>query len=143
MLKFILLILLLALSSCKIFFTGQRFHNRKKRNRSTVKTFSRVFSISFETIDKRPVSGMIKAIRNDSIFVKRMGHQTDAERFWYTGRRYCSGLSQRVFTTRKWRQVMFQDRMRFQEVTPGRILIIGGSGYILLNVINGAYPARI
>jgi hypothetical protein len=31
------------------------------------------------------------------------------------------------------------DRMRLQQLTPGRILIIGGTGYALLNVFNGAY----
>ena len=34
---------------------------------------------------------------------------------------------------------MYQTGCVLQQVTPGRILIIGGTGYALLNVINGAY----
>jgi hypothetical protein len=137
MVKALLLILFLSFS-VKIFSQASDFIVVKKRNGRTVKTFFPGLPISFETVDKRPVSGFITAIRNDSIFVREADVRpvmtsigipvTDTVGIYYSGFHY-----------KEIGKVDVSDRTRFQEVTPGRILIIGGTGYALLNVINGAY----
>jgi len=136
MLKFILLILLL-IFSVKIFSQASDFIIVKKRNNRTVKTFFPGVPISFETVDKRQASGMIEAIRNDSIFVKQWDIRPMLNSFGIpvvdTVAAYLSGYHYKEIG-----KVDVSDRMKFQQVTLGRLLIIGGSGYILLNVINGA-----
>jgi hypothetical protein len=136
MLKFKLLILLL-IFSVKIFSQASDFIVVKKRNNRTVKTFFPGLPISFETVDKRQANGMIEAIRNDSIFIKEWDIRPMLNSLGIpvvdTVGAYLSG-----FHYKEIGKVDVSGRMKLQEVTPGRILIIGGSGYILLNVINGA-----
>ena len=137
MLRILLLTLLLS-SSVKIFSQASDFITVKKRNGRTIKTFFPGVPITFETTDKRPVSGLITAIRNDSIFVKEWDIRPMINSIGIpvtdTLGSYLSG-----FHYKEMGKVEVSDRMRFQQVTPGRILIIGGTGYALLNVINGAY----
>ena len=134
--KFILLILLLTFS-VKIFSQASDFIVVKKRNNRTVKTFFPGLPFSFETVDKRQASGTIEAIRNDSIFVKEWDIRPMLNSFGIpvvdTVGAYLSG-----FHYKEIGKVDVSDKMKFQQVTIGRLLVIGGSGYILLNVINGA-----
>lgn len=134
--KFILLIGLLFFS-VSVFSQASDFIVVKKRNNRTVKTFFPGLPISFETVDKRQASGMIEAIRNDSIFVKEWDIRPMLNSFGIpvvdTVAVYLNG-----FHYKEIGKVDVSDRMKLQQVTPARILIIGGSGYILLNVINGA-----
>lgn len=137
MLKYIPLILL-ALLTEKIFSQqASDFIVVKKRNNRTVKTFFPGLPISFETVDKRQANGMIEAIRHDSIFVKEWDIRPMLNSFGIpvvdTVAAYISG-----FHYKEIGKVDVSNRMKLQEVTPGRILIIGGTGYILLNLINGA-----
>lgn len=134
----LLLLIIVVLLSAKVFSQASDFIVVKKRNGKTVKTFFPGLPISFVTVDKRPVSGLITAIRHDSIFIREADIRpvmtnigipvTDTVGIYYSGFHY-----------NEIGKVDVSDRMRFQEVTPGRILIVGGTGYILLNVINGAY----
>ncbi|MEP7280116.1 MAG: hypothetical protein ABI813_15825 [Bacteroidota bacterium] len=134
----ILLLTLLLPASVNVFSQASDFITVKKRNNRTVKTFFPGVPISFETADKRQVSGMIAAIRNDSVFVKvwdirpminGMGIPvTDTVGVYINGYRYTEIAKADV-----------SDRMKFQQVTAGRLLVIGGTGYILLNIVNGAY----
>src|ERR1700710_3205110 len=134
MLKALWLILILC-SGVKVFSQASDFITVKKRNGRTVKTFFPGLSISFVTVDARPVSGLITAIRNDSIFVREWDIRPMLNNFGIpitdTVASYLSG-----FHYKEMGKVDVSDRTRFQEVTPGRILIIGGTGYALLNVIN-------
>jgi hypothetical protein len=134
----ILLLTLFLSSSVKIFSQASDFITVKKRNGKTIKTFFPGIPISFITFDKRPVSGLITAIRNDSVFVKEFDikpmYNSIGIPVTDTAGIYLSGFNYKEID-----QVDVYEGMRFQEVTPGRILIIGGTGYALLNVINGAY----
>jgi len=56
--------------SATAFSQASDFITVNKRNNRTVKTFFPGLPISFETYDKRQASGLITAIRNDSIFIK-------------------------------------------------------------------------
>jgi len=137
MLKILLLTFFLS-SSVKIFSQASDFITVVKRNGRTVKTFFPGIPISFETFDKRQVSGLITAIRNDSIFVKEWDIRPVLNNIGIpvtdTVGAYLDG-----FHYKEIGKVDVSDRMKFQQVTVGRILIIGGTGYALLNVINGAY----
>ena len=135
--KVLLLILFIA-SSVKTFSQASDFITVKKKNNRTIKTFFPGVHISFQTYDKRQANGLITAIRNDSVFVKEWDIRplfnslgipiTD------TVGAYMSG-----FHYKEIEKVDVSDKMKLQQLTPGRILIIGGTGYAILNVINGAY----
>ena len=133
-----LLIILLISVSVKTFSQASDFITVKKRNNRTLKTFFPGVHISFETNDKRQASGLITAIRNDSIFVKEWDIRPMLNSLGIpvtdTLGAYLSGFHYREIA-----KVEVSDRMKLQQLTPGRILIIGGTGYALLNVINGAY----
>jgi hypothetical protein len=137
MIRVLLLIIFLS-SSVKIFSQASDFIVVKKRNGRTIKTFFPGLSITFETTDKRGISGTIAAIRHDSIFVREydirpvmgIGNVPTIDTL---------GTLMSGFYYKEIEKVDVSDRMGFSEITPGRILIIGGAGYALLNVINGAY----
>ena len=133
-----LLFLLLLTVSVKTFPQASDFISVKKKNNRTLKTFFPGVPISFETYDKRQVSGSITAIRNDSIFVQQLDVRQMINSLGIpvidTVGVYMNG-----FHYKEINKVEVSDRMKLQQLTPGRILIIGGTGYALLNVINGAY----
>jgi hypothetical protein len=128
----------LLLASVHSFAQASDFISVKKKNNRTVKTFFPGLPISFETFDKRQVSGLITAIRNDSIFVKQWDIRPMLNSLGIpvtdTLGAYLNG-----FHYKELNKVSVSNKMKLQQLTPGRILIIGGTGYALLNVINGAY----
>jgi hypothetical protein len=137
MLKALLLISFLSCSA-KIFSQASDFIAVKKHNNRTIKTFFPGVPISFQTSYKRQVSGMITDIRHDSIFVKewdiRVVPTTMGVTMIDTAGVYITG-----FYYKEIEKVEVSDRMKLQQVSPGRILIIGGIGYTVLNIVNGSY----
>lgn len=137
MVRALLLFIFIAVS-VNSFSQASDFISVKKRNNRTLKTFFPGIHISFETYDKRQVSGMITSIRNDSIFIKEWDVRPMLNSLGIpvtdTVGMYLSG-----FHYKELNKVEVSDRMKLQQLTPGRILIIGGTGYALLNIINGAY----
>ena len=137
MAKIALLIIFLA-TSIHSFSQASDFITVKKKNNRTIKTFFPGLPISFETHDKRQAAGLITAIRNDSVFVKEWDIRPMMNSlgipFRDTVSEYLSGFHYKEIAT-----IDVSDRQKLQQLTPGRILIIGGTGYALLNVINGAY----
>ena len=133
-----LLLFIFITVAAKSFSQASDFISVKKRNNRTLKTFFPGVHIFFETFDKRQVSGTITAIRNDSVFVKEWDVRPMINSLGIpvtdTVGAYLSG-----FHYKEINKVEVSDRMKLQQLTPGRILIIGGTGYALLNVINGAY----
>ncbi len=132
------LLFIFIIVAAKSFSQASDFISVKKRNNRTLKTFFPGVPISFETFDKRQVSGLITAIRNDSVFVKAWDVRPMINGLGIpvtdTVGAYLSG-----FHYKEINKVEVSDRMKLQQLTPGRILIIGGTGYALLNIINGAY----
>ena len=110
----------------------------KKKNNISVKTFFPGLPISFITTAKRTVNGTITDIRHDSIFVKewdiRIVPTTLGVTMIDTAGSFIIGLHYKEIE-----KIDVSDRMKFQQALLGPILIIGGSGYIALNLINGAY----
>jgi hypothetical protein len=137
MLKLLLLAILLSISA-KNFSQASDFITVKKHNNRTIKTFFPGVPISFVTVYKRPVNGMITDIHHDSIFVKEWDIRVVPTNFGVTmldtAGVYITGFHYKEIAT-----IDVSDRTKFQQVTPGRILIIGGIGYTALNIINGAY----
>ena len=132
----VLFIFLLTVSTG--FSQASDFITVKKRNNRTLKTFFPGVFISFQTFDKRQVHGLITAIRNDSVFVKEWDIRPMINSIGIpvtdTVGAYLNGFNYKEID-----KVEVSDRMKLQQLTPGQVLIIGGTGYILLNLINGAY----
>ncbi len=137
MLKFLLATFLLFFS-VQVFSQASDFITVVKRNGRTVKTFFPGLSISFETFDKRAFSGEITSIRHDSVFIREWDIRPVLN-FVGIPTVDTLGTFMAGFHYKEIDKVEVSDRMRLQQITPGRILIIGGAGYALLNVINGAY----
>ncbi len=135
--RMILLILFLFVSAHS-FCQSSDFIAVKKKNNRTLKTFFPGVPIALVTYDKRTASGLITAIRNDSVFVREYDIRPMINSlgipFTDTVGEYQSGFHYKEIAN-----IDVSDRMKLQQLTPGRILIIGGTGYALLNVINGAY----
>ncbi|MEO6315667.1 MAG: hypothetical protein ABIU63_16670 [Chitinophagaceae bacterium] len=133
-----LLLLLFIFSPAVIFSQASDFITVKKRNNRTIKSFFPGVYIAFQTFDKRYAAGIISAIRNDSVFVTawdiRPMYTSLGIPMADTVGTYTSGFHFKEIQT-----VDVSNKMKLQQLTPGRILIIGGAGYALLNLINGAY----
>jgi len=110
----------------------------KNKKGRTVKSFFPGLYISFITTNNREVDGLITTIRNDSVFVKEWDVRTGMSGLGIpvtdTLGSYLNGYHYKEIA-----KVDVSDKMQLQQAKPGNILIIGGVGYILLNVINGAY----
>jgi hypothetical protein len=137
MLKVLLFILFLS-TSAKTFSQASDFITVKKHNNRTIKTFFPGVPISFQTIYKRQVNGMITAIQHDSIFVKEWDVRTVPTTFGVTVLD-TAGVYINGFHYKEIEKIDVSDRMKFRQVSASRILIIGGIGYTALNIINGAY----
>jgi hypothetical protein len=137
MLKILLLIVCLS-SSAQIFSQASDFIVVKKRNNRTIKSFFPGVPISFQTTYKRPVNGLITDIRNDTVFVKEWDIRAVPTNLGVT-MLDTAGVYITGFNYKDIEIIDVSDRMKFEQVTPDRILIIGGIGYTVLNVVNGAY----
>ncbi len=138
MLKLLLFTIIILSTSAKTFSQASDFITVKKRNNRTIKTFFPGVPISFVTNYKRGVSGTITDIRHDSIFVKewdiRVVPTALGVTMLDTAGSYINGFQYKEIET-----IDVSDRTGFGQVTAGKILIIGGIGYTVLNVVNGAY----
>ncbi len=134
----VLLLLIFLTASVKIFSQASDFITVKKRNNKTVKSFFPGVPISLQTYDKRQASGMITAIRNDSIFVQEYDIR---QMINYMGIPFLDTVGQYLsgFNYKEIEKVDVSDKIKNPEATIGNILIIGGAGYAALNLINGAY----
>jgi len=134
----IVLFIVFLFASVHGFCQASDFITVKKKNNRTIKTFFPGVPISLVTGDKRQATGLITAIRNDSIFIRQYDIRPMMNSLGIpvtdTVGDYLSGFHYKEIAS-----IDVSDRMHLQQLTPGRILIIGGTGYALLNVINGAY----
>ena len=137
MAKIALFILFLS-SYLQVSSQASDFITVKKKNNRTIKTFFPGVPISLQTYDKRQASGLITAIRNDSVFVKEWDVRAVPTNLGVT-MLDTAGVYVTGFHYKDIEIIDVSDRMKFSEVTLDRILIIGGVGYTVLNVVNGAY----
>ena len=110
----------------------------KNKKGRTVKSFFPGLYISFITTNNREVDGLITTIRNDSVFIKEWDVRTGMSGLGIpvtdTLASYLNGYHYKEIA-----KVDVSDKMQLQQAKPGNILIIAGVGYMVLNVINGAY----
>lgn len=107
----------------------------KKKNGRTIQTFMAGKAIVFKTNTGALIDGQIKDIRDDSIFVVRYDIRTVPTNLGVT---MVDTISRSIFGTHyhnisRIKVFNRSDRVRGKV---GSLLILGGSGYILLNVAN-------
>jgi hypothetical protein len=127
-----------------LFITGSGFSQasdfisiRKKNNR-TVKTYFPGVMIKFQTTYFRMVEGQILKINNDSVFVKEWDIRVVPTSLGVTVVD-TAGSFVTVVHYKEIKAVYWDKRKKIHELlTDGTILMVGGTGYAALNIINGA-----
>lgn len=108
----------------------------KKKGRS-YKTFLKGTYTSFFTTEGEYIQGRILDIRNDSLFFREIIiRQVPTQ--WGVTRLDTVATPVRSIHYQNIRAIPRQDHS-FSYIKNGTLLMIGGGGYILLNLVNGAY----
>lgn len=118
----------------------------KKRNNRTIKTYFPGTFISGSTYGGFAINGIIKDIRNDTVFVQQQDVYQVATQFGVPA------LDTVIYTIgiffRDIRQFYFTDHMGiggtrrqrgFGKTSIPKLLILGGTGYVVLEVVNTVY----
>ncbi|HEY4150083.1 MAG TPA: hypothetical protein VGM41_14185 [Chitinophagaceae bacterium] len=134
-----LLVLLSCLCYSLVFPQASDFIVVKKHNNRTIKSFFTGLPITLETTYESVVSGYITDIRNDSVFVKEYDVKTVPTMWGVTMLDTASSYIVGVHYKEIKKIDVGENDGAFQYVTNGTIFLIGGVGYGLLNVVNGAY----
>ena len=136
MLRFPLIVIFI-LNSSLVFSQLSDFIVVKKKNGRTIGTFMAGKAIVFKTNTGDYIDGQIEAIRDDSIFVITYKIRTVPTNLGVT---IVDTVSRSVFATnyRNISRVKINDRSDREKGLVGSLLMVGGSGYILLNSINSA-----
>ena len=133
------LLFLLSHLFCSLAFSQAGDFIVVKKHDRTVKSYFTGLPIALETSYGSWINGYITDIRNDSVFVKEYDVKT-VPTMWGvtmldTAGSYIVGVHYKEI-----KRIEFDEKGRaFEYVTNGAIFIIGGLGYALLNVVNGAY----
>lgn len=135
--KLVQLLFLLSINYCCYAQVSDMITVRKK-NGQTIKSFVAGSPIVFETTYGTFVDGVIKDLRNDSLFVPYYdirtyvtnfgGRATDTFGVYMIGVHYSEILRIKVF-----------QRYRLIRGNIGALSMIGGGGYAALNIINSLY----
>jgi hypothetical protein len=115
------------------------FISIRKKNNRTVKTYFPGVVITFQTTFFKMVEGQIVQIKNDSVFVKQWDIRIVPTNLGVTvvdtAGSYITSVHYKEIKVVYW-----DKRKKLHEyLTNGSLLMIGGTGYAALNVINGAY----
>jgi hypothetical protein len=111
----------------------------KKKNNRTVKTYFPGLPITLEMVNTAWVDGYITAIRNDTIFVKEYDIRS-VPTIWGVNMLDTAGSFIVAVYYRDIKRILVEKKTKaFSYITDGTILMIGGIGYALLNVVNGSY----
>jgi len=113
---------------------------RKKNNR-TIKTYYPGVFISAVTYNDFFINGFIKDIRNDSIYIRQEDRRLVATDF---GSKldtvaYTIGIDYRQIRRFNYDGYEWNRKKGFSQITIPKLMIIGGSGYVLLELINTVY----
>lgn len=141
--KQFLLFILLVFVSDLVFSQQSDFIVLKKRNNRTLRTYYPGAFISAVTLTNFQVNGFIKDIRNDSVIIEQQEKQLFATD-------YGSVLDTLVYTIvidyREIKQFNYQKNQGwggnnggFVQVALPKIMMIGGVGFIVLELVNTAY----
>ena len=114
----------------------------KKRNNRTIKTYYPGSFISAVTHNGFSINGFIKDIRHDSIIILQQERRLMATDFGSAldTLSYTIGIDYRDIKKFQYTSQYTWGRKRgFAEVTLPRLMIIGGTGFILLELVNTVY----
>ncbi|MDB5209127.1 MAG: hypothetical protein JWR72_4202 [Flavisolibacter sp.] len=109
----------------------------RKKNGRSIKSFYTGSAILLQTIDGGYLQGPIKAIRNDSIYITFYDIRSYPTTFG-TYMRDTVAVYYPVVHYKEIKRIHINSRRRFLQTTAGPILMIGGAGYLALNILNGA-----
>ena len=109
----------------------------RKKNGRIIKTFTPGAQIVFETNNSAFIEGPVEAIKNDSIFIRIYDIRIVPTLYGFGKRdtisKYIFGLHYKEI-----KRIKVFKRHRFVRGKVDRLLIYGGAGYFVLNVINPA-----
>lgn len=117
------------------------FISVRKANGRTVKSYTAGMPIVFETKAGTGVQGWIAAIRNDSVFVQEYVVQRVINNWGLFQLDTLGSITQPVHYKSIARIKVFNKR-RFIRSKIDKLLILGGTGYFVLNLANGAYLSQ-
>jgi hypothetical protein len=142
--KQIVLIILTVFTASHVFAQQSDFIVLKKKNNRTLRTYYPGAFISAETYTGFPINGYIVAIRNDSIIWRqeelrlmqsKEGMGTEIDTFVYTIGIPYTNISQFNYG----RNYSWGGKKGFVQVYVPKIMILGGVGFIVLELVNTAY----
>ena len=139
----LLLLFICIFCSVIVFAQSDDFIVLKKRNNRTLKTYGEGSFLSAKSNTGFQLNGFIRAIRNDSIYIRQQETRLMATEFGQTVDTvfYTFGIDYRniseFYFSRQFDPIM-RKRGFVQTTLPG-ILMIGGTGFIALEVINTIY----
>ena len=135
--KRLLFIILFISVSTLLFSQVSDFISVKKKNGYIVKTFVAGMPIVFKTKNGELIDGPIKTIRNDSIFITTY-YTTNVTTFLGTTVTDTVATYTLGFHYKDIASIQIYERFGFLRGKLDKLLMIGGAGYIALNVINSA-----
>ncbi|ULQ51661.1 hypothetical protein [Flavihumibacter fluvii] len=114
------------------------FISLRKMNGRHVASYFKGSPINFMHVNGQQIEGWVEAIRNDSVFVRQWQIMTFMTTLGTT-RVDTTGYFIHKLHYQEIRTIITNKKESFRYVRNGSIFMIGGLGYALLNVINGAY----
>jgi hypothetical protein len=135
--RFLLLLLSFSISISS-FSQASDFIRVKKRNNRTMKAYFPGSLISCQTVYGNYLSGMVTAVKNDSVFIKEYDIRSNPN-MWGVSSVDTMGSYLVGVPYQDIKVVDLNKKESFGFVKNGSLLIIGGLGYAALNVINGKY----
>jgi hypothetical protein len=139
--QFLLFILLLSVTKITLSQPSD-FIVLKKRNNRTLKTYYPGAFISAVTYNNFNINGYIKEIRHDSIIILQQERRLQPTDFGseLDTSSYIIGLDYRQIKAFHFTSQYTWGRKRgFAEVTLPRLMMLGGAGYVVLELVNTAY----
>lgn len=136
--RFAVLTILLLVMASTAFSQVSDFITVKKRNNRTLASYFPGSVIACETVYKNYISGIVQAVRNDSVFVRQYDIRAVPNQ-WGVASVDTLGSNVTGIHYKDIESVVLRKRESFGFIKNGTILIVGGVGYALLNLINGKY----
>jgi hypothetical protein len=135
--RLFLLIIFIAVSTTT-FSQASDFIRVKKRNNRILKTYFPGSMIVCQTVFGNYVSGVVTAVRDDSVFIKEYDVRA-MPNMWGVASVDTVGSYLVGIPYPDIKMVDLQKKQSWGFVKNGSLLMIGGIGYAVLNVINGKY----
>lgn len=134
----LILLIILIMACALVYAQPSDFISVRKRNNRTLKTYFPGSLISFQSVYSNYHSGIIQAIHHDSIFIRQYDVRSVLNQWGVakvdTLASYLVAIHYKDIDI-----IRFDKKASFEYVKNGTLMMIGGIGYIGLNLINGKY----